>query len=150
MRTATTRTRSCADPIGRCLLAGVPRFAFLRPFRIIQNPEYVLFLYQFEHAFRESRWTGVRTLRRTSSCGGRLAQPLGGKYVALWTSPITTRAPAFDQAGAYHSDALHVVERFTFVDANTINCEATLEDPKAYTRPWKIAFTHKRTRRTRV
>jgi hypothetical protein len=47
----------------------------------------------------------------------------------------------FDQAGGYHSDALHVVERLTFVDADTINYEATLEDPKAYTRPWKIAFT---------
>ena len=34
------------DPIFRCLLAGVPRFEFLQPFRIIQNPGYVLFLYQ--------------------------------------------------------------------------------------------------------
>ncbi len=38
-----------------------------------------------------------------------------------------------------------MVERYAFVDANTINYEATLEDPKAFTRPWKIAFTHKRT-----
>ncbi len=35
------------DPIFRCLLAGVPRFSFLQPFRIIQNPGYVLFLYQY-------------------------------------------------------------------------------------------------------
>jgi hypothetical protein len=40
------------DPIARCLLAGVPRFSFLQPFRIIQNPGHVLFLYQYEHAFR--------------------------------------------------------------------------------------------------
>jgi hypothetical protein len=46
-----------------------------------------------------------------------------------------------------HTTAMRctLVERFAFVDANTINYEATLEDPKAYTRPWKIAFTHKRT-----
>jgi hypothetical protein len=38
------------------------------------------------------------------------------------------------------SDALHVVERFTPVDANTIRYEATLDDRKVYTRPWKIAL----------
>src|SRR5688572_6488082 len=46
----------------------------------------------------------------------------------------------FDQAGGYHSDALHVVERLRFVDADTISYEATFQDPKAYTKPWKIAF----------
>ena len=46
----------------------------------------------------------------------------------------------FDMAGNFHSDALHVIERYTPVDANTINYEATLEDPKVYTRPFKIAF----------
>jgi hypothetical protein len=43
-------------------------------------------------------------------------------------------------AGNFHSDAIHVVERFTPVDANTINYEATIDDPKVFTRPWKIAF----------
>jgi hypothetical protein len=36
---------------------------------------------------------------------------------------------------------MHVVERFTAVDPDTIKYEATIEDPKAYTRPWKIVFT---------
>src|SRR6266542_3760125 len=44
----------------------------------------------------------------------------------------------FDAHGTIHTDALHVVERWTVVDANTINYEATLDDPKAFTRPWKI------------
>jgi hypothetical protein len=46
----------------------------------------------------------------------------------------------FDMAGNFHSDALHVVERYTPVDANTIGYEATIEDPKTFSRPWKIAF----------
>jgi hypothetical protein len=44
----------------------------------------------------------------------------------------------------YHSDALHVVERFTRVDANTIQYEAVIDDPKTWTRPFTIAFPLKR------
>ena len=46
----------------------------------------------------------------------------------------------FDRAGNFHSDALHVVERFTPVNANTINYEVTIEDPKVFTRPWKMTM----------
>jgi hypothetical protein len=133
------------DPIFRCLLAGSPRFEFLQPFRIIQNPGYVLFLYQYEHAFRVISLDGrphidpnIKLWKGDSRGhweGNTLVVDVTNNNALTW----------LDQAGAYHSDALHVVERFTFVDANTINYEATLEDPKAYTRPWKIGFTHKRT-----
>jgi len=40
----------------------------------------------------------------------------------------------------YHSDALHVVERFTRVDADTIRYEAAIDDPRTWTRPFTIAF----------
>ena len=46
----------------------------------------------------------------------------------------------FDSHGSFHSDALHVVERWTMVGADRIDYEATLEDAKAFTRPWKITF----------
>jgi hypothetical protein len=46
----------------------------------------------------------------------------------------------FDRAGNFHSDALKVVERFTAIDRNTINYEATMEDPKVFSRPWKITM----------
>ena len=42
--------------------------------------------------------------------------------------------------GVHQSDALHVVERFTRVSANTIHYEVTIDDPKMYTRPWKLAI----------
>jgi hypothetical protein len=44
----------------------------------------------------------------------------------------------FDRAGNFHSEDLHVVERLSFIDRNTINYEATMEDPKVFSRPWKI------------
>jgi hypothetical protein len=133
------------DPIFRCLLAGVPRFAFLQPFRIVQTPGYVLFLYQYEHAFRVIPLDGRPHLEESiKQWRGDSRGRWEGNTLVVDVTNNDART-WFDQAGAYHSDALHVVERYAFVDANTINFEATLEDPKAFTRPWKIAFTHKRT-----
>ena len=43
-------------------------------------------------------------------------------------------------AGNFHSEALRLVERYTLVDANTIRYEVTIEDPKVFTRPWKISM----------
>jgi hypothetical protein len=43
-----------------------------------------------------------------------------------------------DRSGNYHSEALHVVERWRFVDRDTISYSATLDDPKVFSRPWTI------------
>jgi hypothetical protein len=50
----------------------------------------------------------------------------------------------FDMAGHFHSDALHVVERFTIVDKDTIDYEGTFDDPKVFTRPFKMKFELKK------
>ena len=128
------------DPIARCLLGGVPRFQYLSQFQLLQTPGYVVFLYQFEHAFRVVPLDG---------------RPPVADNIKLWMGDSRGRWEGntlvievrnhndltwFDQAGGYHSDALYVVERLTFVDADTISYEATFQDPKAYTKPWKIAF----------
>jgi hypothetical protein len=46
----------------------------------------------------------------------------------------------FDRSGNYASDGLHVVERYTLLDANMLNYEATIEDPKVFSRAWKISL----------
>jgi hypothetical protein len=55
---------------------------------------------------------------------------------------VTNQNPGtwFDMAANFHSDALHVVERYTMKDSATIAYEATLDDVKVFSRPWKIAF----------
>jgi hypothetical protein len=46
----------------------------------------------------------------------------------------------FDRAGDFHSDALHVIERYTLVTHDVLQYEATIEDPKVFSRPWKISM----------
>jgi hypothetical protein len=46
----------------------------------------------------------------------------------------------FDMAGNFHSEALKLVERYTLVDADTIQYEVTVEDSKVFTRPWKMSM----------
>jgi hypothetical protein len=45
-----------------------------------------------------------------------------------------------DRAGDFHSDSLHVVERYTPINSDTIQYEATIEDAKVFSRPWKISM----------
>jgi hypothetical protein len=52
--------------------------------------------------------------------------------------------PWLDSHGSIYSDALHVMERWTLVDPDTIRFEATIEDAKVFTRPWKLGFTVER------
>jgi hypothetical protein len=49
-----------------------------------------------------------------------------------------------DQAGNFFSEAVHVTERFTMADANTIHYEARIDDPIVYTRPWTMVFAIRR------
>ena len=46
----------------------------------------------------------------------------------------------FDASGNFHSDALHVVERYTRTGPDPISYQATLDDPKIFTRPWTISM----------
>jgi hypothetical protein len=46
----------------------------------------------------------------------------------------------FDRAGNFHSDELHVVERFTMIDGNTLQYDATITDPKVFSRPWTMSM----------
>ena len=46
----------------------------------------------------------------------------------------------FDRAGNFHSDQLHVVERYTRLGPDHLWYEATIEDPEVFTRPWTIAM----------
>jgi len=135
----------------RCITRGVPGGMFPagynNAYQILQIPGYVVLLYEMIHEARiipldgrphlapgvrqwngdsRGRWDGSTLVVDTTNYNGK-------GWIA--TSAATGRIKGIPQ-----SEALHVVERFTRVDADTINYEVTVEDPNVYARPWKVAI----------
>jgi hypothetical protein len=46
----------------------------------------------------------------------------------------------FDRTGNFHSDELHLIERYTPMDRDHITYEVTIQDPKVFTKPWKMTM----------
>jgi len=104
------------DPEIKCYMPGIPRATYQGyPFQIVQTGKDI----QFWMGWSFGRWDG-----------DTLVVDVTGFTDQTW----------FDRAGNFHSDELHVVERYTPLDADHLTYEATIEDPKTFTRPWKISM----------
>ena len=138
------------DPLAKCYLPGIPRLTYLGwPFQIIQTADDVNFAYEWSHKKRivpvtdafgprpdpedglNARWNGMARGRYE---GNTLVVDLTNFNPYTW----------FDMAGNFHSEALHVVERYTLVGPDTLQYEATMEDSKVFTRPWTIRMALQR------
>ena len=147
------------DPRVKCLPSALPRAHLpvgYNTYQIEQIPGYVVMLYEWNHLYRyipldgrphvnadirlgmgDSRghWEGntlvvdVTNFTENTWVVGHGAPPEGAPASALSTGH-----------GVFHSDALHVVERVTLTDADTIHYEVTIEDKEVFTQPWTIAF----------
>jgi hypothetical protein len=127
-----------ADPDTKCFQPGVPRATYLpSPFQIFQNDRAVYIVYQDVHAYRIIYLDASPHNQELGyAMGDSRGHWEGNTLVADVTSFGETAW--LDGAGNYHSDELHVVERYTRTDRDTLLYEATIEDPKVFARPWKI------------
>jgi hypothetical protein len=131
--------RLTADPEIKCYLPGVPRANYQPyPFQIIQGAKAIMIAYEFAD--------GVRNIP-LGEAGASPAPSWMGWSVGHWENDtLVVDVTSFnedtwlDRAGDFHSDALHVVERYTPRSADTLFYEATIEDPKVFTRPWKMSM----------
>lgn len=132
------------DPQARCFLQGVPRVTYSSDLQIVQAPGHVVFLAGFSHSYRVVPLDGRPHLPENIKLfmGDSRGRWEGNTLVVDVTN--NNDRTWLDVVGSFHSDALHVVERFTVVDARTINYEATIDDPQVYTRPWKLALVLER------
>ena len=108
------------------------------PVQIVQGHDTILLASEFASASRTVRMNSNEKSPTDTWMGWSIGRWEGDTLVIDVTDQ--TDQTWFDRAGDFHSDALKVVERFTAVDRNTINYEATMEDPKVFSRPWKITM----------
>lgn len=123
----------------KCYLPGVPRITYMPfPFQIVQSAKTILISYEFAGATRTINM-GKPTEAQTESWmgwsnghweGETLVVDVTGQNGKTW----------FDRAGDFHSEALHVIERYTPRSADTMMYEVTIEDPKVFTKPWKMSM----------
>jgi hypothetical protein len=140
-----------ADPLGKCYMPGVPRATYLPfPFQIFQTPKYVAMLYEYSHTYRVIYTDGTAHTEGLDFWMGDSRGRWDGNTLVVDVANFNDQT-WFDMAGNFHSDALHVVERYTLIDPNTIRYQATIEDPKVFTRPWKMTLLlHRRRDLTRI
>lgn len=132
--------RATADPMSHCYLPGVPRITYVPlPFEIVQTPKYVVFAYEYAHARRIAYTDGSPHVEALEFWMGDSRGRWEGDTLVIDTNNFNDKT-WFDKAGNYHSEALHVVERYTPRDPDHIWYEATIEDPKVFTRPWKMSM----------
>jgi len=132
-------SRLTSDPEIKCYLPGVPRATYMPyPFQIIQNAKTILIAYQYAGAVRSIPLQDPGPSPAPSWMGWSVGHWDGDTLVVDVTSQ--NNKTWFDRAGDFHSDALHVVERYTPRSPDTLIYEATIEDPKVFTRPWKISM----------
>jgi len=133
------QNRGAADPLAKCYKPGVPRLTYLPfPFQIVQSPQAVTIFYEYVHNYRTIHLNRKTHLEGIDFWNGDSIGHWEGNTLVVDVANFNDQT-WFDKAGNFHSEALHVVERYTRTDASTITYEATIEDPNVFTRSWKIA-----------
>jgi hypothetical protein len=135
------KNRETADPSNQkhCYMPGVPRITYVPlPFQIFQTDKKLKLLYEFAHSTRD-----IYT-NSSKHPDGHIDWFLGDSRGHWEGDTLVVDVVDFndetwlDHAGDFHSDALHVVERYKPLDADHIQYEATLDDPKVFTKPWTV------------
>jgi len=137
--------RASADPLAHCYLPGVPRVMALEfPFQIFQTDAHVAITFEWQQVYRLIYTTGEPAMY-----GG--VESWMGSSRGRWEDDILVVEVTdqndqtwLDAAGNFHSAAMHVTERYRMRDVNTIDYEATIEDPNVFLRPWVMRLQFRR------
>ena len=133
--------RQTADPTeANCFLPGVPRATYMPyPFEIVQTADNFAIRYEFAHALRLIPMNSKHAEGLPTTWMGESRGRWEGDTLVIDVTNFNDET-WFDHTGNFHSDALHVVERYTMTEPNHILYEATIEDPKVFTRSWKMSM----------
>jgi hypothetical protein len=133
--------RATLDPESKCYLPGVPRITYMPyPFQIIQQADKVSIVYEYLRSIRFIHMNG------NPHPEGPIDWWMGdsrGRWEGntLVVDVIHFNDQTwFDRAGNFHSEALHLIERYTPTSPDHLLYEVTVEDPKVFTRPWRMSM----------
>ena len=131
--------RATDDPRLKCFALSVPRTVYYpEPFQIFQRARDLTVVPEFGYAIRTIHTNGTDHPDDPNDWW------LGDSRGRWEGDTLVVDVKDFnedtwlDRAGNFHSDALHVVERWKYLDANTIDYKATIDDAKVFSRPWNI------------
>ena len=134
--------RGIDDPTALCLPPGIPRVVTLGlfPMQFVQTPKLIVILYEYMNGFR--------VIPLNAKHPDDIVPTYMGDSVAHWEGDtLVIDMTGFNDktwlqgTGTFHSEELHITERYTRVDKDQINYEVTMEDPKVLTKPWTIQST---------
>jgi hypothetical protein len=135
-------TNSKDDPTANCVVGGVPRSDTVPyPFKILQVPGMVVILYEAVHSYRQI-FTDGRDLPNDDPTPTWFGYSVGkweGDAFVVQTAGFNDKG-WLDNGGRPATDALRVTERFRRKDFGHMDVEITIDDSKAYTKPWKITL----------
>ncbi len=127
------------DPEVKCYMPGIPRATYMPyPFQIVQSTGTILMAYEFASASRIIRMNSKEESPAPAWMGWNIGRWEGDTLVIDVTDQM--EETWFDRAGNFHSDELQVVERFSMIDGNTLQYQATITDPKVFSRPWTMSM----------
>jgi hypothetical protein len=132
------------DTQHRCLISGIPRLYTIVPsFRIIQIPGSVVFVWDEYHAYRVIPLDGRPHIASNVKLWmGDARGHWEGNTLVVDTTNM--RGARLTYIGDFYSENAHVTERITFVDADNMTYQATVDDPTVFTRPWTFRIGHRR------
>jgi hypothetical protein len=131
--------RGIDDPAAYCLPPGLPRMNLLGlfPIQIVHTPKTMVMLYEYMGSFR--------VITMAAKHPDDLVSSFLGDSIGRWDGDtLVVDVVGFNDktwltaTGTFHSEDLHLVERYTRVDKERIDYQATIEDPKVLTKPWVI------------
>lgn len=127
------------DPEIKCYLPGVPRATYMPfPFQIFQSDKAFFIAYEYAGAVRNIYLKDPGPPQVDSWMGQSVGRWEGDTFVV--DSNGFNDLSWFDRAGNHHTEALKVTERYTMSSPDHIQYEATMDDPRTFTRPWKISM----------
>lgn len=134
--------RAIDDPTARCLPPGIPRGVMLGlfPQQIIQTPRQIVILYEYMSVFRVIPLNAKHPDDMIPSYVGNSIGHWEGDTLVVDVTGFNDKT-WLSGTGTFHSDQLHITERYTRVDKDKIDYDVTMEDPQVLTRPWTLHST---------